>query len=91
MSSISIGGPRAIASLHLSGVAGGIALLWWRFNGVPSDGPASSDLLNYVLPVAALAVERIASGELPLWNVDTCPITLSSLNTPKSVVPAASS
>lgn len=63
---------RLVAVLYLSLVGSAITLLWGRFNALPTEGPSSSDLLNYFVPLTRLVADRLGSGELPLWNIHGC-------------------
>jgi hypothetical protein len=62
------------AAAALGALAGAVAALWLRFNAAPGGiGEVFPyDLLHYYLPMTELAAERLASGELPLWNSHSC-------------------
>ncbi len=57
-----------------SAVVAGVAALWLRFNAPPGAGGLlyPHDLINYFYPLAIRVGERLAAGELPLWNPDAC-------------------
>lgn len=52
----------------------GITALWLRFNVEPPGHgiPLPHDVLYYFLPQLDLVGQRLAEGELPLWNPDAC-------------------
>lgn len=58
--------------LALVGV--GITALWLQFNVEPPGAGRTlpHDLVYYFLPQLDLAGQRLAAGELPLWNPDAC-------------------
>ena len=61
-------GPLSAAAL-ISITAGE---MWRRFNQGPASFHLLSDFVKYYTPMTAKAAERIAVGELPLWNPDAC-------------------
>jgi hypothetical protein len=46
--------------------------MWRRFNRGNSGFPIYADIVNYYIPMTAKVAERLASGELPLWNPENC-------------------
>ncbi|MEE2673027.1 MAG: YfhO family protein [Myxococcota bacterium] len=64
---------REVAIL-LALVGLGITALWLRFNVEPPGHgrPLPHDLVYYFLPQLDLAGQRLAAGELPLWNPNAC-------------------
>jgi len=65
---------RLWAGLSLVVLCGGAWLLWVRFNeGLSRRGStAPADFLNYYVPMTELAGDRLAAGQLPLWNDLAC-------------------
>jgi hypothetical protein len=55
-------------------VLAAVVALWMRFNASPPGGGLlfPSDLLYYYYPLTEQAAERLAAGELPLWNPYAC-------------------
>lgn len=79
------GGRVAIARRALSALLPLVLLvpgawaLWVRFNPVGPNQPSFvrtfnlyADYFNYYIPMTNRAAERLAAGELPLWNPDAC-------------------
>jgi len=67
---------RSIAQtlLALAAVGAGVLGLWFRFNAAPPEAGRffPYDLLYYYYPITVQAAERLARGELPLWNPHAC-------------------
>ena len=66
---------QAVSGGILLAVVGlGVTALWLRFNVEPGAQarPFPHDLVYYFLPQLDQVGERLASGELPMWNPDPC-------------------
>ncbi|MBW2287107.1 MAG: YfhO family protein [Deltaproteobacteria bacterium] len=53
-------------------LAGATWRMWIRFNHGSRNFASNSDFVNYYIPMTAKAAERLAGGELPLWNPENC-------------------
>jgi len=65
---------RSADWLALGFVVVALSILWYRFHPDPTEGlfGRRSDLVDYYYPITRLAAERLAAGELPLWNPLLC-------------------
>lgn len=69
---------RGLAVLALCLLMGAVIALWLRSNPPPGPGALaegrllSGDLVNYYIPMISRAMERVAAGEVPLWNPYAC-------------------
>lgn len=55
-------------------ILAGVAVLWMRFNASPPKNGLEYpyDLINYFYPLGQEVADRLARGELPLWNPYIC-------------------